>query len=58
MLLDGICIDPTGIAFGKIRTSQRVSNLFFGGARSNRLFVTATKSLYAVFVGARGVQTP
>jgi gluconolactonase len=53
-----ICIDPAGTALGKIRIPQRVSNLAFGGARRNRLFITATKSLYAVFVGATGAQTP
>jgi gluconolactonase len=53
-----ICIDPTGTALGKIRIPQRVSNLAFGGPRRNRLFVTATKSLYAVYVGTRGAQSP
>lgn len=53
-----ICIDPAGNALGKIHIPQRVSNLAFGGTRRNRLFITATKSLYAVFVGAKGAQVP
>ena len=53
-----ICVDPTGTALGKIRIPQRVSNLAFGGPRRNRLFITATRSLYSVFVGTRGAQMP
>jgi gluconolactonase len=34
------------------------SNLCFGGPRRNRLFITATKSLYAVYVGVSGAQRP
>jgi gluconolactonase len=56
---DGIiCIGPSGQALGKIRISQVVSNLTFGGPRRNRLFITATKSLYAVYVATTGAQTP
>jgi gluconolactonase len=53
-----ICIDPSGAPLGKIRVPQMVSNLTFGGPRRNRLFITATKSLYAVFVAATGAQLP
>jgi gluconolactonase len=53
-----ICIDPQGRALGKIRVPQVVSNLTFGGPRRNRLFITATKSLYAVYVATSGAQTP
>ncbi len=53
-----ICIDPMGHALGKIRLPQMVSNLTFGGPRRNRLFITATKSLYAVYVATTGAQTP
>jgi gluconolactonase len=53
-----ICLDPSGAALGKIRIPQMVSNLTFGGPRRNRIFITATKSLYAVFVAATGAQTP
>jgi gluconolactonase len=35
-----------------------VSNLTFGGPKRNRLFITATTSLYAVYVGVSGAQRP
>jgi gluconolactonase len=53
-----ICIDPSGASIGKIRVPQMVSNLTFGGPRRNRLFLTATKSLYAVYVATTGAQIP
>lgn len=53
-----ICLSPEGKSLGKIRIPQMVSNLCFGGERRNRLFITATKSLYAVFVGVSGAQRP
>jgi gluconolactonase len=56
---DGVHVfDDTGRLCGKILVPQRVSNLTFGGARRNRLFITATTSLYALYVNARGVQAP
>lgn len=56
---DGIHVfDPDGTLTGKIRLPQTVSNLTFGGAKKNRLFITATQSLYAIYVNARGAQTP
>ena len=56
---DGVhCNTPDGILLGKIKIPETVSNLTFGGFRRNRLFITATKSLYAVVVGTTGVQTP
>jgi gluconolactonase len=32
--------------------------LTFGGPKKNRLFITATTSLYSLFVNARGAQVP
>jgi gluconolactonase len=56
---DGIhVLDPDGALLGKILLPQTVANLTFGGPRRNRLFVTATRSLYALYVAATGVQTP
>jgi gluconolactonase len=52
---DGVhCYDPDGALIGKIRIPEIVSNLTFGGVRRNRLFITATTSLYAVYVTANG----
>ena len=56
---DGVhCFAPDGTLLGKIRVPQTVANLTFGGPRRNRLFITATRSLYAVHVTATGVQMP
>jgi gluconolactonase len=37
---------------------QRVANLTFGGPRRNRLYITATTSVYQVYVAATGAQVP
>ena len=56
---DGIhCYAPDGTLLGKIHVPEVVANLTFGGPKKNRLFITATTSLYAVYVGAVGIQTP
>jgi gluconolactonase len=52
------CYAPGGELLGKIRVPEAVANLTFGGPKRNRIFITATTSLYAVFVNARGAQTP
>ena len=52
------CYSPAGELLGKIFVPEVVSNLTFGGARRNRLFITATTSLYAVYVAQNGVQRP
>jgi len=52
------CYHPDGTLLGRVKIPEFVSNLTFGGERRNRLFITATTSLYAVYVGARGAQTP
>jgi len=57
--LDGvICFAPDGTALGKIKTPQEVSNLTFGGPKRNRLFITATKSVYSIYVATNGIQAP
>ncbi|XXY13450.1 hypothetical protein WME88_34850 [Sorangium sp. So ce216] len=33
---------------------ETVSNVCFGGAKRNRLFICATTSLYAVYLNTRG----
>lgn len=53
-----ICFDKNGMALGKIKIPQMVSNLTFGGVRKNRLFITATKSVYAVYLATTGIQIP
>jgi gluconolactonase len=56
---DGVhCVAPDGTLLGKVLIPQTVSNVTFGGPRRNQLFITATKSLYSIFVGAVGIQAP
>lgn len=56
---DGVqCFSSRGELLGRIRIPEVVANLTFGGPKKNRLFITATTSLYSVFVGTNGVQTP
>ncbi len=52
---DGVHIfDPDGTRIGQIRLPAICSNVCFGGQKRNRLFMTASSSLYAVYVEARG----
>jgi gluconolactonase len=56
---DGVhCFSPKGVLLGKIRIPETVSNLCFGGPKRNRLFMTASTSLYAVYVAQTGLQRP
>jgi gluconolactonase len=47
---------PDGTRLGKILVPEVCSNLTFGGAEGNRLFITAGHSLYAIDLNTRGVQ--
>ena len=47
-------IAPTGEPIGMIRLPENCANVCFGGARRNRLFMTASQSLYAVYVNTAG----
>jgi gluconolactonase len=52
---DGVHIfDPGGTRIGQIRLPEICSNVCFGGSKRNRLFMTGSQSLYAVFVETRG----
>lgn len=54
---DGIhCLDPGGTLIGKIYVPERVSNVCFGGQKRNRLFITATSSVYAVMLPVNGAK--
>lgn len=56
---DGVhCYSPGGDLLGKILVPECVSNVTFGGPARNRLFITATTSLYACYVAQTGVQRP
>ncbi|MCH9016822.1 MAG: SMP-30/gluconolactonase/LRE family protein, partial [Chloroflexi bacterium] len=47
-------IAPDGDTIGIIRLPEVCANVCFGGTRRNRLFMTASQSLYSVYVGVQG----
>ena len=49
---------PDGTLIGRIHLPETCANLCFGGAKKNRLFMAASQSLYAVYVGTEGAQKP
>lgn len=52
---DGVSvIAPDGTLIGRIAMPEPVGNLAFGGAKRNRLFMTAGTALYAVHVNVAG----
>lgn len=52
---DGVHIfTPEGQRIGQILLPEVCSNVCFGGPKRNRLFMTASQSLYAVYVEAQG----
>jgi gluconolactonase len=52
---DGVHIfAPNGDRIGLIRLPEICSNVCFGGSKRNRLFMTGSQSLYAVYVETRG----
>jgi gluconolactonase len=56
---DGVhCISPDGRLLGRIHVPELVSNLCFGGRSKSRLFITATTSIYSVFLNRKGAQWP
>jgi len=56
---DGVhCLDPSGRLLGKVLVPHRVSNLTFGGALKNRLFIGGSNTLYSIFLNRRGIAWP
>jgi len=52
---DGVHIfHPDGTRIGQIKLPEICSNVCFGGKKRNRLFMTASQSVYAVYVEAQG----
>jgi gluconolactonase len=47
-------LNPAGTLIGRIRLPEVCANLAFGGPKRNRLFMTASQSLYAVHVNTQG----
>jgi gluconolactonase len=55
--LNGVVVfAPDGTMIGRIALPERCANLCFGGRRSNRLFMAASRSLYAVYVNTEGAR--
>lgn len=50
------CFSQTGDLLGEILTGETVANMTFGGPKNNRLFITATTSLYSMFVAVPGAR--
>jgi gluconolactonase len=52
---DGVHVfAPDGARIGYIKLPEICSNLCFGGPKRNRLFMTASQSLYALYVNTEG----
>jgi gluconolactonase len=52
---DGVHVfSPDATRIGLIRIPEICSNLCFGGPKRNRLFITASQSVYSVYVETRG----
>lgn len=47
-------VAPDGTRIGMIRLPENCANISFGGTKRNRLFMAASQSLYAVYVGTTG----
>jgi len=51
---DGVHVfAPDGTRIGQILIPEIVSNICFGGTKRNRLFMTASQSLYSVYVNTQ-----
>ena len=54
---DGVKVfDPTGKPIGFISLPERCANLCFGGVKRNRLLMTASHSIYSLYVNTQGVK--
>ena len=54
--LDGVHVfNAGGKPIGRIDLPERCANVCFGGLDRNRLFMTASTSLYALYVNTQGV---
>lgn len=49
-----LVFNPGGELIGRIRLPESCANVCFGGPKRNRLFMTASQSLYALYVNTQG----
>jgi gluconolactonase len=55
--LDGVrAYAPDGTTLGHVHLPERCANVCFGGAKGNRLFMAATRSLYALHLNVQGAE--
>jgi gluconolactonase len=45
---------PDGTMLAFLHTPEVIANLTFGGTKRNRLFMTGSTSIYALYVNAQG----
>ena len=50
--------NPAGKLLGRIRIPEVCGNITFGGPKRNRLFMAASQSIYALYVGTQGARSP
>jgi gluconolactonase len=50
------CYTPDGVLIGRLRLPEAASNLVFGGLKRNRLFITATTSVYSIMLTVTGAR--
>ena len=56
---DGVrCYAPDGTLIGKVHLPEGCANLCFGGRKRHRLFMTASTSVYSLYVNAIGALRP
>jgi gluconolactonase len=48
------CYAPDGDLIGRLLVPETVSNIAFGGPKNNRLFITASTSLYSLVMSVTG----
>ena len=55
--MDGVNVyNPDGRLIGRVSLPERCANLCFGGLHRNRLFMAASKSVYALYVNTQGAK--
>ena len=56
---DGVrCYAPSGDLIGKIHLPETCANLVFGGKKKDRLFMTASMSVYSLYLDNMGAMKP
>ncbi|MFI9844360.1 SMP-30/gluconolactonase/LRE family protein [Nonomuraea sp. NPDC051941] len=51
-----LCYDPDGTLIGRLKLPEPTANLVFGGLKRNRMFITASSSLYSLMTNVTGAR--